>query len=66
MSELRDPIRFQFTFENMRADSEGECMLTLRLPAGELAKAARFAIMREIVFEGVCTPTGVNAREPQL
>lgn len=62
MSAMTDPVKFTFTFESMRADAEGECLLVLRLPATELPKAARFAIMREIVFEGTCVP--VDAKPP--
>lgn len=63
MADLKDPIKFQFTFETMRADSEGECLLTLRLPAVDMPKAARFAIMREIVFEGTCVPVDAKPKQ---
>lgn len=63
MADLKDPIKFQFTFETLRADAEGECMLTLRLPAGELGKAARFAMMRDIVFEGTCVPVDAKTKQ---
>lgn len=66
MPDLKDPIKFLFTFENMRADADGECIVSIRVPATEFPKAARLAIMRELVFEASCTPTDVKTREPLL
>lgn len=66
MSALNEPIKFLFTLETMRVDSEGECVVTLKLPATEFPKAARMAIMKDIVFEAVCTPTDVKSNEPSV
>lgn len=63
MSGLNEPVKFQFTFESMRADAEGECLLTLRLPAVDMPKAARFAMLREFLFSAVCTPEEVASKD---
>lgn len=51
-----DPIKFKFTYEVMRGDKDGECMLTLRVPATDWARVAMFAVLREFVFDCVATP----------
>ncbi len=56
---LRDPISVQATVKSVRFDEDGECLLTLRIPASDAVKAARFAVMRQIVFESVFTPEDV-------
>lgn len=66
MSSLNEPVKFSFSLDTMRVDSEGECIVTLRLPATEFPKAARMAIMKDIVFEAVCTPTDVKSNEPSV
>lgn len=64
MSGLSDPITVQTTVKSVRFDEDGECLLTLRIPASDAVKAARFAIMRGIVFEGVFTPIDAQSGEP--
>lgn len=66
MSSLSDPVKFKFSLDTMRVDSEGECVVTLKLPATEFPKAAKMAIMKDIVFEAVCTPTEVKTSEPSV
>jgi len=62
-SSLRDPITVSATVKSVRFDEDGECLLTLRIPADDAVKAARFAIMRQIVFESVFTPVDAQAEE---
>lgn len=66
MSSISDPITVQTTVKSVRFDEDGECLLTLRIPASDAVKAARFAVMRGIVFEGVFTPADVESGEPSV
>lgn len=63
---LNEPIVVSATVKSVRFDDEGECLLTLRIPASDAVKAARFAIMQQIVFESVFTPEDVAKRTPTL
>ena len=55
---LSDPIRVTATVKKVIFD-EGECILTIRIPAADAVAAARFAIMHQIVFAAVFTPEDV-------
>lgn len=57
---IGDPITVSSTVKSVRFDEDGECLLTLRIPASDAVKAARFAVMRQIVFESVFTPEDVK------
>ncbi len=66
MSAFKEPITVSATVKSVRFDEDGECLLTLRIPASDAVKAARFAIMRQIVFSGVFTPVDVENREKSV
>lgn len=63
---LRDPITVSATVKSVRFDEDSECLLTLRIPAADAVKAARFAMMRQIVFESVFTPIDAETGEPSV
>ncbi len=66
MSSLRDPITVHAAVKSVRFDEDGECLLTLRIPASDAATAARFAVMRGIVFETVFSPADVDDGEQSV
>lgn len=66
MSSLSDPISVKTTVKSLRFDEDGECLLTLRLPASEAVSASRLAIMRGIVFESVFTPVDAENSERKV
>ncbi len=62
---LRSPINVSATVKTVKFD-EGECILTIRIPASDAIQAARFAIMHQIVFAAVFTPVDVENREQSV
>lgn len=66
MPELSDPITVNTTVKSVRFDEDGECLLTLRVPASDAVRAARLAVMRGIVFSTVMTPADVRNTEPTV
>lgn len=63
---LKDPITINATVKGFKFDEDGECLLTLRIPATDALKASRFAIMRQIVFSAVFTPVDVENQEQSV
>lgn len=55
---MNDPIRVSATVKTVKFD-EGECVLTIRIPAKDAIAAARFAVMHQIVFDAAFTPEDV-------
>lgn len=68
MSLLGEPIRIQLTFDSLHADADGEITLKFKLPPSECAKAGLFPVMRDVIFEGIFTPSDVDVQniEPRL
>lgn len=66
MSGLRDPITVSSTVKSVRFDEDGECLLTLRIPASDAVRAARLAVMCGIVFASVFTPADVENRDQSV
>ena len=60
---LREPIIVNVTVKSVRFDEDSEGLLTLRIPASDALAAARFAIMRQIVFRAEFKPIDVAETE---